>query len=193
MSTKNNPHIWTEATRQERITDMREMRQQGCSLESIGQKYNLSRERVRQLVGDAYSPVHIGFKTHEHYMVYSRFIVGLLEGGTSLKSITLLTGLSRSVLRRMASEAGYVFRKLNKELLFEGQRRCSRCHEVKDLKEFGRNAKSKFGLSRVCKPCNRLNSRMQYLRRKVPEDHAQQDERQPRQDQSAAGREESDL
>lgn len=159
--------------RRERLEDMLEMRNQGMSLQTIGDKYGITRERVRQLVGPAKKPVHSGFETHEAYLLYSRFIASLFEGGDGFKDIRELTGIYNSTLRKMAIDGGYVFPKRNSELIEEGLRRCCRCHIVKPLKDFGKDSKSKSGLSRSCRTCNSSNTRAYYQKRKAPKAHVE--------------------
>lgn len=140
-----------------RKEEMIEMRNDRMSLQEIADKYELSREWVRQIIGNT---------GHLAYPVYTpeltQEVISLRQQGLSAAEIGEKVGRTTDAVRRMLHKSGIPVRRTNRVLSAEGKRKCVRCQEIKDLSEFGKMRTDALGTNSRCKVCGRAESREQY-------------------------------
>lgn len=143
-----------------RKDEMIEMRNQRISLQEIADKYELSRERVRQIIGNT---GHMAYPTYTPELIQET--ITLRQQGFSADEIGKQVGRRTDAVRRILHRNNIPVRITNRIRLAEGKRKCARCQEIKDLSEFGKMKTDALGTNPTCKICNRANVREVRLRR----------------------------
>lgn len=141
--------------RQKRLIEMEYLREHDrLTLQEIGDRFGLSRERVRQIIGNT-GDLKLADKVREDADL-------LRDEAYFNESITV-----DEIAAKYRISKQYVARILGprwKYLLGLGLRRCYRCHLIKPIDQFGVAYKryKHFNVSGICKECNNAGAKHYY-------------------------------
>lgn len=150
--------------RNERIEKMLELRDQGYSLRAIGEMNGISRERVRQLIGNTGFAVTRTLREDAEWLRKAVYI----ERSITKRGVAIKYKVSFTTVCKVLGPG-------HKYLFSLGKRKCYRCHKIKDVKEFGNDADRFMGIACICKDCNRAAAREYYQQVIKPKRLARQD------------------
>ncbi len=148
-----------------RIIMMQHMREKRrMTLKEIGDEFDISRERVRQLIGNT-GRRNSKSELHEHIADLRRSV--FLEERDTPASIAKRYHLAESTVR-IALGARWRY------LLGLGLRKCYRCKIIKTIDQFGiANSRYKeMNISGVCKECNSEQASFYYRAKKSKQKRA---------------------
>lgn len=137
--------------RRERIVE-------GKSLEEIGQKHGLTRERVRQLVGPCAMNTASARKNKRQVEIVER-----TRQGQTVKEIAVAMEIRENTVFHLRSEV-LGKRKLKAERMESGLLLCTTCSKEKGLDQFSPYAKRK-GITAMCRPCQAATRKRWYWRK----------------------------
>ena len=118
------------------------------SLRAIGAEWDISGERVRQIIGNTGSHSWMD----EARLHTQEIRCAIFEDGYTVEDMAKKYHVSVGSLRVLVGSRW-------KYLFDQGLRQCYRCHVVKPLTEFGTNHHNTCGVSGTCRECNRANAK----------------------------------
>lgn len=141
-----------------RIARMEHLRtEKHFKLREIGEMFDLSRERVRQLIGNTGRQYLTDTLRHDADSLRDELYY---NESTTVETIAMKYHLSPSTVRKVMGPRW-------KYLISLGLRRCNRCHKIKTLDEFGASSRYKHvKISGTCKECNSKTAKHYYALRK---------------------------
>lgn len=141
--------------RQKKIIQMEQLREvDKLTLQEIGDRFGISRERVRQLIGNT------GRRNMKKYLIDDADMLRdelYVNETTTVDKIAKKYRISRQAVSRILGPRW-------KYLLGLGLRKCYRCGQIKTVDQFGRSDSryKNVTLSGTCKECNNANSKRYY-------------------------------
>lgn len=115
----------------ERNAEIIKLRQEGLGLQEIGERFGISRERVRQICGSPTESVR-----EVRTRLRRQKVVELLEQKKSVRTISLELGENPAIIYSDIFKLGLKPVSIVEERFVRGVRRCYRCHENKPLDQF---------------------------------------------------------
>jgi hypothetical protein len=149
---------------EERKAKMLDMRAKRMTLQAIGDKMGISRERVRQEIGNTGHQAEVYILPEEEQK-----IVEMRKSGLLGHEIVDKLGRTYNSVARVLKKHELPYAETNAVLFQQGKRKCSgKCHQVKPISEFGPCEGYPQGLATRCRECNRANSRFYYRKSHGP-------------------------
>lgn len=135
-----------------RIIKMKRLRAKGFTLRQIGEEFCISRERVRQLIGNT------GYTTRYDIARKNREVIA--------EDVHFYKDMTQAQAARKYNVSESFIRKLigprHKYLSGYELKQCYACGNIIHRAYFGKNQTKKDGLNNVCKECNSSRSKKYY-------------------------------
>lgn len=141
----------------DRLPEILEMRARRMSLQSIGEEIGVSRERIRQLIGNTGNLAGLWSD------VLIREVVEYREQGLNSTEIARKIGKGKESVYYQLKKLNIPRRTTNGILFKTGLRKCAGCQHVMELKNFGPDVTDPSGKNQRCFECNRKCHREFYL------------------------------